>query len=96
MTDEELSELAECLEDACQKHIANGGKIGYYPYYCPVGAMLRARTPGWSNAAEALGVPVNIISGFMAGFDGDNKGGYGFNDDPRAFDLGRQFSERYT
>lgn len=102
MDDEELSELAECLEDACQEAERTGLRVydGYLmpdSSCCPFGALIYRRFPGrlhpWPWDVNA-GVPRDVVEGFMRGFD--NKPSRDGVIDERAFTLGRQFRERYV
>lgn len=97
MTDEELSELAEALQDACDLARYRGHKIGNTgACTCPFGALLFPVDPEgmrpWPFDIEArTQLPHAIAEGFTRGFD-DNRM---CDSDPRAFALGRLFREQY-
>jgi hypothetical protein len=96
VTDEDYSELAECLESACQALIASGGAIGQTNgTCCPFGALIAPVRPAWSQPFPDMvtftGIREGIAAGFMRGFDGDEM----YTADIRAFNLGRQFRARY-
>lgn len=98
MTDEELSELAECLEDACQARIAEGKRIGPTQMgdrMCPLGALLNSPLvpfPGAYRVEKETRIPCSVASGFINGFDGHQV--YP-GDNLAAFNLGRSFRERH-
>ncbi len=100
MTDEDLSELAECLLDACR-----GLKLrpfgerephgpGAYPWAscCPLGAMVGERYPNPGFVAEWLGIPDAVAYGIARGFDGKSINTISPIDE-RAYYLGRLFRE---
>lgn len=92
MNDEELSELAECLEDACCEKAASKPGMGHeWGQYCPLGALFNFR---FTNKPLVSLVPldIEISSGIAAGFDGEL---YDAAHDIRAYALGMQFRERY-
>lgn len=101
---DELSELGEALEDACQEAIRKGfpiraaqktlcSKLGC----CPMGALLPGGPmfPSPRHVEAQLGIPKNIVWSFMVAFDG-NIDSAGANDSPDAFALGRLFREKYV
>lgn len=100
MTDEELSELAECLEDACRGRILAGFHDRRTVYgvrsCCPLGAAVFAvdgsNYPNPKCAAQILGIPEQIGWSIARGFDGDEPSRQ--MHDQRAFDLGRLFREQ--
>lgn len=76
LSSEDLSEIAEMLDDACQQWIAKGGKIGKTASYvsrcrCPFGAMVPEGPPQPTPTAVVgyTGMPHNFVSDFMIGFD---------------------------
>lgn len=99
LSDDELSELAECIEHACQEAIGDGVFIrpGGEPRgpdcNCPLGALAHTRYPWPSEASRATGLHEQTAASFMLGYDG---AGDAFACDRGAYDLGRQFRERYS
>lgn len=98
MTDEELSELAEALEDACQEIARYGGKVGAsWDCFCPLGALFKplsdSRLVIRRPASCSVPLPVPVACGFGWGFDGAD-----FEEwwDRRAYELGQQFREKYS
>lgn len=100
LSDEELSELAECLEDACQEIISCGESVssarGRWDCYCPLGALFK---PLWGERVVrrpsefVVSLPKGIAAGFGYGFDGcEMEMGW----DPRAYELGKLFREKYS
>jgi hypothetical protein len=101
MTPDELSELAECLEDACREAELRGWIVGPpivgnpTPCCCPFGALIAGRGPRVPTPGQVLmcGVAIHYdsISAFMHGFDGLSclvlSGEYA---------LGRLFREQYV
>lgn len=93
MNDEELSEFAECLEDACQQAIAKGLKVvpvsksylrageNDHTCNCPLGHML--------NDSYPYRFDNEVFYDFYSAYDRPNECG-----SPGAV-LGRQFQERY-
>lgn len=89
MSDEDLSELAEALEDACVAAKAKGKNVSVFRLtgcVCPLGAMFGGTFP-WANTI--LFLPLSVTTGFACGFDGNEPAG-----DPRAFALGAAFRRR--
>jgi hypothetical protein len=100
MDDEELSELAECLEDACQAAVRRGRCVSQYRLMdncCPLGALINGNRhlgfPGALRTAEVTGIDFGTALGFMAGFDGATCPPAG---ESRAFAIGRLFREKYV
>lgn len=103
MTDEDLSELAECIQDACESTCRPIAPFdlryrvpGLLPC-CLLGALLDddekwGRYPNPGQAGDALGIPREVSYGLSRGFDGSDQSSF---DDPRAFALGRFFREQY-
>lgn len=102
MTDEQLSELAEALDDACQERVREGWTITAgegVKHCCPFGALGHRSHP--MPYVMRQYVPENIAASFMNGFDGNRisnlrffpRSHLGF--DIRAFNLGRSFRVRY-
>ena len=91
---DELSELAECLDDACQVAMSFGLRIGKAEYdCCPLGAAMGPsinRQPSPGTAASFLGIPYRVAALFVSGFDGH------VVPDSDAYNLGRSFRERYV
>jgi hypothetical protein len=103
MTDEELSELAECLQDACttvpppfsvSSELMDRGGLSCCPMgaLCGVTGWVGHRFPLPDYVEGSVKLPMNIAGAFIRGFDG---GGTIPSDDPRAFALGRLFREQY-
>ncbi len=100
MDAEELSELAECLQDACEEAIRNGyavlpgdesPELGLH--CCPFGALVFPAEPCFPFASlleDKLGLPMSDICDFMRGFDM----GLGGNEDMAK--LGRLFRAQYV
>ena len=104
---DELSELAEAIDAACQAWIAEGGTIGLTPSggayqrtsfkcRCPLGALLGGRQwPSeayWQSRPSALkGLPIKQAKEFYIGFEGWRE----FYSGTDAELLGRFFRERY-
>ena len=78
MTDDELSELAEALDNACQEWTAAGGVIEprdrgeTHQCACPFGAHIDAedRYPGHTTVIRLTRLPRSVVVGFIRGFDG--------------------------
>jgi len=103
VTDEEMSELAECLADACanvpRPFVVTDAetrldRLGC----CPMGALVGLtgwvghRYPLPDYVMNATGLPDTVAGAFIRGFDG---GSPIPSDDPRVTDLGRLFHEEY-
>jgi len=95
MTDEQLSELAECLADACRgKRLRPfNARDMFGPSCCPLGALIGDQYPNPGHVANATSIPSEITYGIARGFDGDGQVSVGGTIDPRAFALGRLFRE---
>ena len=105
MTDEELSELAECLQDACV-----GAPVGTLDGdWCPLGALMAEQCdgggrhrPGGHYASKVLGIPEGVALSFIHGFEGATRQGVTYRQglaifvDDRAFALGRLFREEFA
>ena len=93
MTDDEISELAECLEDACQQSAVPVSRTGKGDCCCPFGAMaIWPRNPMAYVVARSTGLAVEDARAFIHGYDGLSRSR---TDDPRLYALGKQFAERY-
>ena len=96
MTDEEISELAECLEDACREAIATGRIVSRSRFFeahdnlCPLHAA--AEFGGGRSPGVLRGLPQPYYGSFVRGFDNRPAGAF---TDPRLYALGQQFAERY-
>lgn len=92
MTDDEISELAECLWDACAEAERNGKHIGDRRGLAPPLPLcpLEALTGDYNlpNNAKLLRLSWREISAFGHGFD------YGDFGSGSMFDLGRRFREQ--
>lgn len=91
MTDDELSEFAEALADACERD----GRVSESALHCPLAAATgKPGLCGAYDAAERLGVPPEFALNFTLGFDGliaiDTE-----ELDRKGFALGRLFRELY-
>lgn len=95
MDADELSELAECLQNACDEWITKGGRIAPFEgnvtfgdgrCNCPVGALVGAHYPLPSWLGDMGPVEWH---GFMRGFDEDAPGDGDF------IALGHLFREQY-
>lgn len=103
MTDEELSELAECIADAiavagiCVRPFYERSPVPYGPGVttCPLGAMVGERYPNPGFVAKWLGIPEPVAYGFARGFDGKSINTISPIDE-RAYYLGRLFREELT
>ena len=101
MTDEELSELAEALQNACDVWIARGGRIGWKQgdkkCRCPFGAMRVKgdRFPSVKTVSRSLKIDRSVARAFTLGFDvgGGWTEGCG---SIQGFDLGKQFRAQYA
>lgn len=91
MTDDELSEFAEMLAEACNAD----GHVSAYRNHCPLAAAIGR--PGLCTGSEAivkLGIPERTALSFIAGFDGLSL--FGCDDLEReAIALGQLFREMY-
>lgn len=95
ISDEALSELAECIDDACQDAISTGKRVApvHNSYLedgrddpecnCPLGYMLGDSYP--------IGMRDELLSDFVAGYDAPRND---YCDSP-GFTLGKFFRERY-
>jgi hypothetical protein len=98
VTDEEMSELAECLQDACEDAQRVGMRLVPQSFGlptngdCPLGAATGYRYPFAHDAARYLQIEQAVAFGFVRGFDGATNPS---NGDWRAFNLGRLFREQY-
>lgn len=98
MTDEEMSEFAECMADACRRSRLRVTATMGGTRCCPLGALFGGtvdpdghtilRLPTTYDLIHVL--PAEVTRGFLAGFDGMSPAG-----DMRAFELGRAFAELY-
>lgn len=100
-SDDDYSEFAEALDDACQEWLAKGGRIGddatRDECACPLGAAMDhpdVRFPGRLVASMSLGISCTLAWDFARGFDGD--AARGTNVDRRAYALGQQFRAKYV
>ncbi len=110
MTDEEIDELAEVLEDACQEHERNGGVVGdpdrhEYPAEfdckCPFACLLGGpdTQPQSMVIATHCDIEVTDALSFTLGFDAFPRASAPSNCKPfdeRLFDLGRKFRATYV
>jgi len=101
MSDDEISELAEALENACRAFERMGGCItsAHMTFgRCPIEALLRRigdPHPSGDVAAKLLKIDPGAAWSFMAGFDGDRTYRNEPDSDRRLFQLGRLFREQY-
>ncbi len=92
MTPDEMSELAEALDDACAEAVAKGCVIRPHTgpprpgECCPFGALLGRQYPDAYYAAEVARVPVGFVLGFMQAFDCAR-----LRPGVPAFDMGHRF-----
>lgn len=95
--DEEFSELAEVLEYACQAAVKKGREISSLdlPGTCsPFGALLQnGRFPYPENVEACTGIPRELVGAFHQGFCGSKRAKW-FS--VKAYEIGRQFRERWT
>lgn len=112
LTDEQISELAQCLQYHCDKWIAKGGIITSVRFAktrtgeiskgcsCPFGTIVKdqwdSRYPTGMQVQNALNIPSESAWSFMAGFDGDSEDWSDPNSDPRMFALGRLYRRQYN
>lgn len=99
MSDDEISELAECLEDACQRSPVPVSAMDLLTACCPFGALVRTGEVGAPGRPSANTIYYNMIGltadeaeAFMCGFDGLSVRPAC---DERLHALGLQFKERY-
>lgn len=94
MTDDEMSEFAEALDDACRGrsdvHTTFFDLFGDINW-CPLGALFKTNERP-SEPEECPGIPADVMLGFIDGYDGKAPKKRG---DQRAFALGRLFRELY-
>lgn len=107
LSDDELSELAECLEDACQERIRQGYRIAPPNAQvdagecCPLGALLlqpevgMPAHPAAATVSSRTGLPWLIAASFMAGFDETCRPSSA-SWARKAVALGRMFREKYV
>jgi len=101
MTDEEISELAEALQNACDAWVAGGGRIGSRradkKCRCPFGAMrvMGNSFPSIDKIARSLKVDRSFVQAFTLGFD-VGSGGSMSTGCSAGFYLGQQFRAQYA
>ena len=100
LTDDELSELAECLDDACAEAIRKGKRIQpcddanfHETNCCPFGALMGFAYPFPHLVSAYFALPLQTVEDFMGGFD---VGDPSRKIKSAAFQLGRYFRERYV
>lgn len=94
MSDEELSELAECLQDACEKD-PRGVSADSINCACPLGALFS--TEHARPFQRSVPLPPDVYFGFVRGFQ-DNSPDYAsdvISVDARAYALGQLFRKHY-
>lgn len=97
MTDDEMSEFAEMLADACRCSelpvSSRGARRIRAPSCCPMAAAMGlSGRVGFVIAAAYFRVDEEVTSAFAEGFDGDPMW---HDSDPRAYALGCAFRELY-
>jgi hypothetical protein len=107
VTDEEIDELAEALEDGCQEQGRNGGLVGDLDLdallycRCPFACLLGGADPQPQSMVIATHCDIEVTDAlsFTLGFDAFPKASAPRNCHPfdvRLFDLGRQFRAKYV
>ena len=96
MSPDELSELAECLQDACEEAERRGKRIVPYGLRmrdtcCPLGALVNESYPGM---LYDLDLPLWFTDAFIDGFDGQRQP---FTEEWRdAWYMGAAFRAQYV
>lgn len=99
MSDEDFSELAEALEDACVKYFDAGRIISSFDepnHLSPFGALLEGsmgRIPYPETVETITGIPAAVVGAFNQGFMGSKRFSY-FS--VKAYNLGRQFRDQWV
>jgi len=96
MKDEDFSELAEALEQACETAEKNGYTVSSWDipgHVSPWGALLRnGRSPYPETVQAMTGIPAALVGAFNQGFGGSKRHPW-FSVKSHA--LGVQFRERW-